>query len=227
MQDWKYRWAISYTSLASVLFLLLTFAADNHPYLPGDITITRALQALRSPWLDQVMILVGLPGDPPQTLVLNALVVLIVFLCRMRLEALTLLLFIPTFGTVSTWIRCGIDRARPTADLVLVLDPLKDRGCSFPSGHTANFIIILGFLMFVGLTRLAPSWHRNLLLCLYGLYIVLMGVSRIYIGDHWPSDVLGGALLGSIFLVWMILFYKWLQVRFFAVASTPEGSTSS
>ncbi len=139
MRDWKYRWAIGYTFLASVLLVFLTFAVAKYPYLPGDIPITQALQAMRSPWLDQVMILVGLPGDPPQTLVLNALVVLTVFLCRMKPEALTLFLFIPTFGTVSTWIRCGIDRPRPTADLVLLLGPLKDRGCSFPSGHTANF----------------------------------------------------------------------------------------
>jgi hypothetical protein len=81
--------------------------------------------------------------------------------------------------------------------------------------------------VFVGSTQLAPSWHRNLLLRLCGLYIVLVGVSRIHTGGHWPSDVLGGVLLGSIFLVWMILFYEWLQVRFFAVVSTPEGSTNS
>jgi membrane-associated phospholipid phosphatase len=54
-----------------------------------------------------------------------------------------------------------------------------------------------------------------------------MGVSRIYIGDHWPSDVLGGVILGSIFLVWIVLAYRWLEARFFAPASTPEKATKT
>lgn len=210
-----HRRAIGYTIGAIILLLMMTIAVYNQPYLPGDVSVTRALQSLRSPWLDAVMTLIGLPGSPPQTVWLNASVVLILLLCRLKPEALTMLIFIPTFGTVSTVIRCGIDRARPSADLVDVLDPFKDRGCSFPSGHTGNFVIIMGFMIFIGLTLLAPSWHRNLLLWLYGLYIALMGISRIYVGDHWPSDVIGGELLGSIFLVWMVIFYQWVKRRFF------------
>ncbi len=206
---------LGYSILALSLFALLAVAAKEQPYFPGDIEITHALQSFRSPLLDQFMEFIGLAGSPPQTLILNVLFVLIVWLYRMKPEALTLFLSIPIIGTIGTWIRCGINRPRPSADLVNLIGELKDRNCSFPSGHTVNFVVVLGFLIFVGMTRLKPSWHRNLLLSIYALYIVLMGLSRIYVGDHWTSDVIGGLLLGSVFLMWMIVFYEWIRSRFF------------
>jgi undecaprenyl-diphosphatase len=211
---WLKHWMLVYTIIAVVLFILLSISVALFTVLPGDVAIIQAVQSFRSPWLDLVMTAIGLPGSPPQTLFVNALVILIVFLCRLRPEALTLLIFIPGYGTIGTLIRCGIDRPRPFPEVAYILDPNKDRGCRFPSGHTANFIVMLGFLIYVGLILLPSTWHRNLLLALYSAYIVLMGVSRIYVADHWPSDVLGGVLLGSIFLVCMIAFYEWVRVRF-------------
>ncbi len=64
----------------------------------------------------------------------------------------------------------------------------------------------MGFLIYIGLTRLPPTWHRNYLFAQYASFVALMAVSRIYVSDHWPSDVVGGVWLGTIFLVWMILF---------------------
>ena len=63
----------------------------------------------------------------------------------------------------------------------------------------------------------------------------LMGVSRIYQGQHWFSDVMGAYLLGSVWLALTIKFYRWGKPRFFvhqpvapaipAPAATPSGST--
>lgn len=217
---------IVYTVLAVGLFALVAFDATSNLYSPDDVEITRALQAWRSPWLDNFMILIGLPGTPPQTLILNVLFVLIVLLCRLKPEALTLAIFVPTFGTLGTWLRCGINRPRPSDDLVFLVGELKDRNCSYPSGHTINFTVVLGFMFFIGLTQLAPSWRRNLLLSLYALYAILMELSRIYVGDHWASDVLAGYLLGSVFLIWMIRFCQWVSSRFFTTAQ-PMSKTAA
>ena len=62
---------------------------------------------------------------------------------------------------------------------------------------------------------LKPSLKRSLLLALIGLPLSLIGVSRIYLGEHWASDVLGSYLLGSLLLVATIQLYRWGQTRFF------------
>lgn len=210
----KRKWLLGYVAVATALFALLTWIVSQMPVLPLDAPILHALQSFRSPALDVFMQAVGAPGSPPQTLVLNALLVLIVFACKMIPEGITLLVFVPLYGTVSTVVRFALNRPRPSADLFYVFDTAKDRGQSFPSGHTGNFIVICGFFIFVALTLLPSSWHRNLLIALYALYMVLMPVSRMYVADHWPSDVLGGILLGTVFLVLMILFYERVRARF-------------
>jgi undecaprenyl-diphosphatase len=62
---------------------------------------------------------------------------------------------------------------------------------------------------------LKPSLKRSLPLVVFGGLIVLIGVSRIYLGEHWASDVLGSYLLGSLTLVVIIQFYLWGKTRFF------------
>jgi undecaprenyl-diphosphatase len=65
-------------------------------------------------------------------------------------------------------------------------------------------------------TLLKRSWMRSLLLALLGMFILLVGISRIYLGQHWASDVLGAYLLGGFLLAGILLLYEWgKQRRFF------------
>jgi membrane-associated phospholipid phosphatase len=106
-----------------------------------------------------------------------------------------------------------IGRPRPTADLVNVVARLQDY--SFPSGHVMYYLGFLGFIGFLVFSLLKPSLKRSLLLVIIGIPVVLIGVSRIYLGEHWASDVLGSYLLGSLTLVAIIQFYRWGKTRFF------------
>ena len=109
-QSAVYRLLFAYIVAATFLFGVLAVLTLRVEHFPGDVEITRAIQSFRSPPLDLVMMLVTLPGSPPQTFALNVLLVLIPLVFRLKAEAITLLIFIPTFGTVSTWFRLGINR---------------------------------------------------------------------------------------------------------------------
>jgi undecaprenyl-diphosphatase len=92
-----------------------------------------------------------------------------------------------------------IERARPPAGLVDVWRAAD--GYSFPSGHTLGAVLVFGFLFFAVEHCALPRRLRRLLQGLCVAWIVLMGVSRVEVGAHWPTDVLGAYLTGALLLV--------------------------
>ena len=77
---------------------------------------------------------------------------------------------------------------------------------SFPSGHTVHAVLYLGVVWSLVAPRLPERRHRQALAALFVVGVLLTGLSRIYLGRHWPSDVLGGLLVGSIALwaIWTV-----------------------
>ena len=101
---------------------------------------------------------------------------------------------------------------------------------SFPSGHVLMYTAFFGFLMFLGYTLLKPSIARAVMLVILGSLVALVGLSRIYLGDHWASDVTGAYLLGSLWLAMSIALYRWGKTRFFVrqpLAPEKPGPTAA
>ena len=110
-------------------------------------------------------------------------------------------------GSVSSLIdnvlKLVISRQRPPADLVHILDPTT--GFSYPSGH-AVFFTWLGFMLAFSLAPRVGPLIRPVLWIAAGALIMLTCIARVWAGDHWPSDVIGGVLLGvgwSAFVLWL------------------------
>jgi membrane-associated phospholipid phosphatase len=219
----RYRALIfqSYVIAAVISFTLLAFLATSTAYFPLDLTITRSLQTFNPLWFDWLMRLVSLPGNGPQALIVMSLLVALIYLAGLHWEA----------GMSAATGACGyslhllvkfiIHRPRPAADLVRVFQNLTDY--SFPSGHVMTYVAFYGFLWFLTYTLLRHSWKRTALLFLFGGMVLLVGASRIYLGQHWASDVLGAYLLGSLVLATAIQVYRWGKRRFFVRQPTaPE-----
>jgi len=105
----------------------------------------------------------------------------------------------------------AINRPRPTPDLVTIY--LPETGKSFPSGHAFFAILVLGMLAYLAITHLSKPSIRLLTLLVFLILIILIGASRIYLGAHWTSDIVGGYMVGGWFLVALIWLYRTLKPR--------------
>ena len=87
-------------------------------------------------------------------------------------------------------------------------------GMSFPSGHVMSYIAFWGLIFsFTLILFKGHHWWRTTLLIVSGLCVVLIGPSRIYLGAHWASDVLGAYLLGGFLLGMALWIYLDLKAR--------------
>jgi len=211
----EYRTFLFQVSLFAAIgaFAVLTFMVKTTPSFPIDLEIERAIQSINSPIFAGLMYLISWPGFSPQSFILSVLIVLAIYLLGLRWEAITALVAALLPPLVNVLVKDWIRRPRPTIDLVNVFGILNSY--SFPSGHVMFYVGFFGFLWFLVYTLLKRSWIRTLLLIFLGSLIALVGISRIYLGQHWPSDVLGAYLLGGLTLVGILQFYRWGKKRFF------------
>ena len=127
-----------------------------------------------------------------------------------RLEAFMILVGgLMTF--VNTALKVAINRPRPSADLVHVL--YSEQGNGFPSGHAFFAILILGLTAYLISINLKNRALRMLVLAGLIALILLTGTSRVYLGVHWSSDVIGGYLIGGVFLTMLIWFHRTWKTR--------------
>ena len=95
---------------------------------------------------------------------------------------------------LSPLLKLLLRRSRPDTAAALGL-----HNYSFPSGHSYCAMVIYGLLAVLAYKHLAAPWNWVLMLVAVG-FIVLVGVSRVYLGAHYPTDVFGGWVLGLIVL---------------------------
>jgi undecaprenyl-diphosphatase len=199
-------------ALQLTLFALLAWFVHVHPILPLDLAITRWFQQDQAPWLRITMLAISYPGS---SLLLPVLVLLTAgafWALGDRLEAV----FVAGLSAVSLLlnllVKVLVSRPRPTANLVKVIQAAV--GYSFPSGHVMAYIAYWGLLFAFGviLFRGRHWWHTALLIT-SAAFVALIGPLRIYLGDHWASDVLGAFLIGEALLGLAVGLYLPLKER--------------
>jgi undecaprenyl-diphosphatase len=83
---------------------------------------------------------------------------------------------------------------------------------SYPSGHVLFFVVFFGFFAYLAWIHFAGR-TRVIIIAICGLLILLIGPSRVFLGAHWASDVLGSYIIGTIWLFLLILAYQWMVRR--------------
>lgn len=194
--------------LGTLLALFVTLAVATHSVrlLHLDERITEMFQHGHQPWQDRLAEGITFFGS---TLFLIAVGMLAFWTLRRaaRGKAAWFTLF-SLLGLPLNWLlKQFVDRPRPAANsLIQVILPAT--GYSFPSGHTMASLMFYGFFIFLLWTEFPQSRRCRWAIVGLTLLIVSVGLSRIYLGVHWFSDVLAGWLAGSFFLLLLVEGYR-------------------
>ncbi len=192
-------------TLISVGFLLLTAFVLYYPASMIDREFSEEVQEFQYPFFDNAMKLVSYPGYMPEAPIMVVICAGILYIKKLKREGLFVLLTMLS-GLVSTIVKFLVDRPRPAANLVKIA--LQTHQQSFPSGHVMFYVIFFGFVALLMYYLKAIS--KTLRITIGSLCMVMIfsiPVSRIYLGAHWFTDVLGGFLLGIICLYTLGYFY--------------------
>jgi undecaprenyl-diphosphatase len=194
------RWLGPTALVVFILFAIDTYLVVANEVLPFDVPIATFVQGLNWGPVVYPMELINASAGVWQVLI-GAVAVVALFVYERRAGWLMLI------GSISSLldniIKLIISRQRPPADLVHILSPTT--GFSFPSGH-AVFFTWMAFMIAVSLAPKTRPVFRPILWTVAVVVIVLTCIARVWAGAHWPSDVIGGVLLGigwSAFVLWL------------------------
>ena len=192
--------AVAAGLLAAVAFglVLVLVVRAWSPLRALDVAAVDRVNALVAPDDDVVGVLsalTGLGGARTAVVLLSLTIAWLLLRRRFRLGAYVAVTGIG-LAVLDPAVKALVERPRPLPDFAVAVAP----GPSFPSGHAMTSLVTYGVLLLVFLPAIAPRWRRPVI-ALAAAIVVVVGVTRVALGVHYPSDVVGGWLLGSVWLM--------------------------
>jgi len=208
MKDYKVNRKIAITLVLLVSSAVaLSYAASKFTILPLDLKSYLELQEQASPLFNMLMQGVSYLGETEVAMALTVMAVAILALRHLWLEAIFML---ATASNVflTFVLKELIHRARPTAIAENASGFVQGiNQYSYPSGHVLFFVVFFGFFAYLAWIHFARC-VRMVVIAICAALIVLIGPSRVFLGAHWASDVVGSYIIGSIWLLILILAYQ-------------------
>ena len=199
-------------SVALAAFSVLFVLVRTKRSAATDAAITLRVQTYRHPFLARTMDVISWPGFPPQSRLIPPSLAGLLWLAGFRLEAVFQGLAWGTSG-ISFFFKSIVRRPRPQGEPFRVA-VANIGGTSFPSGHVLNYMGVYGFLAYLVLTLVRPAALRRLILAGLMTMLSLVGLSRVYLGHHWFTDVLASYLLGISYLIGITAVYRRMKAWF-------------
>ncbi|NRD79300.1 phosphatase PAP2 family protein [Bacillus sp. BRMEA1] len=188
-------------------FSLISLLISDHKIISFDQTVIANIQGMESPRLTSLMKLLTFIGSTPFVIILS--IGLIFFLYKVLHHRLELILFIGAIigtGALNDILKHVFHRTRPHLHRLI-----EATGYSFPSGHAMSAFSVYVMITFLLWRHIPSKWGRSLLIIFSTFMILGIGISRIYLGVHYPSDIIGGYLASGFWLtvaIWFFQYYK-------------------
>jgi membrane-associated phospholipid phosphatase len=191
--------------LLAVAIAFAILARFNETF-PGDVSLIQRVQTWRRPAATTFMEAVSVIGKSWIMVGTAIAAALGLFIAQRRRGAwsseLRVAVCTVVILVICPIIQIPIDRSRPPADLIGLDKQIG--GFSFPSGHAYQSFVLFCFLIYLAGILISRTWLRRSVQALLALLLLSIGFSRVYLGAHWPSDVLGAYLLGGSFLALLL-----------------------
>ncbi len=194
--------------LLLVAALLLSMVAAGDSVLAWDIAVTRSAQSAPDTGAGDAARLINALGSTPVMLALGSAAVAALFARRRPGQALFLLAALAA-RAANPILKAIFDSPRPIPDLVRVTEDAS--GLGFPSAHVMGETLFFGALLWLAPELVSRRGPRLVLQGVTAALLVAGGFGRIYVGAHWPSDVIGAYLWGGLLLAVLILGYQSLR----------------
>ncbi|MGV3243928.1 phosphatase PAP2 family protein [Staphylococcus sp. 11261D007BR] len=141
-------------------------------------------------------------GEVWMMITLSLIVAVLLLLYRYKVEALFFALTMILSGISNPILKNIFDRERPT-----ILRLIDISGFSFPSGHAMGSTAFFGSLIYIS-HRILKGKSKSFVIALSVLFIILISSSRVYLGVHYPTDILAGIIGGAFCIVFTQLILR-------------------
>lgn len=190
------------------LFVELTDKIPNMGVKSYDDAVTNYIISWRSPALNHFFQSVTDFGDVYAYIVVTTIAVLFFFFKLKNKKFIIQLVGVLLLSGISNIaLKQAINRARPSIEHLVVVKTL-----SYPSGHAMSAMAFYGFLIYLTFRIKMSRWLRAFLVVLFSFIILAIGLSRIYLGVHFPSDVAGGYIAGLIWVAFCIVLFNLIDL---------------
>ncbi|MGH4051431.1 MAG: phosphatase PAP2 family protein [Clostridium sp.] len=157
---------------------------------------------------DKFFIVLSISSDPTYQILITLFVFVILYLLNNKLEAICSVFNIGFTGLTNLILKNTVKRFRP-------LEPwlMEAHGYSFPSGHSSISTAIGIVLIYFIIKGIKNKKVAYILSGFIFLYLILVGISRVYVGAHYPTDVLGGWFIAAVWSYISITIYKYCKQK--------------
>jgi undecaprenyl-diphosphatase len=188
----------------------------------ADHAVNAALQNLRSPGFTTLLDAATIAGSPLGMALVVVVAAGVLLLRKQPASAVFVLAAAAGGALLNLGLKAIFERVRPPAANAIA----AAQGYSFPSGHAMGSLIVLGSIGYVAL-RLPLRWKvKSAVLAALATAVALVGLSRVYLGVHWLSDIAGGWSAGAVWLATAtVAFETLLRIRQLRRGALPSLGT--
>ncbi|ENQ3106419.1 undecaprenyl-diphosphatase [Bacillus sp. 491mf] len=215
----RYRHLYMLLIVLLVCFVVLSFSYETSCIDQFDHVISNYIQSFRNEYFTAYFVWMSYIGS--KKVYFPVMFILFTYFLIRRRYMTAILLMINFYGSryLNYILKAWYERTRPDISQLVTAT-----GYSFPSGHAMNAVAFLGFIAYITITEHRLQLYQKLLLIVIACFLIFsISISRIYLGVHYPSDILAGWAAGGSWLILCIMFHQ----TFLSHAADNKSSVSS
>lgn len=190
-----------------ILFGYLASMISDRSIDRFDAAIIGVIQGMETPRLTKFLQFITMLGWGYPVIILTIGVLAhLIFVLKYRRQAFLYFVVVAATPTLNIVLKAYFQRERPMIHRIM-----EANGYSFPSGHSMIAFSFYSVLAYILWKNVQSRNGKRMLVIGSGMMILLIGISRIYLGVHYPSDVLGGFLASAIWVIVAIATFRWLE----------------